>query len=152
MRIDLDLDNLRQDVVNLEDLSFIEFKSLKIKLNNINSVRSVRMVFTNIINTEFTGSITNTVPDLRMYFRELRTGRAAVTFNNVNIEASIKLINLQDIAHFTVADSYFRAVEEFEVVNRQSSVRTRCHDTVDNNFYRPETDCSRELFSDNYRR
>ena len=106
------------------------------------------MVFDDVLKTEFSGRISSPDLILNMYFRELRSSQGSVTFNRVSIEATVKVLNLVNMAHLTVtSDSYFRRLEELEI--RQSSVATKCHSQLDNNnFYTPDVECNKDsLFS-----
>lgn len=147
IRIELDLDNLRRDAARISHLSFQTIDSLMIQLRNINE-RSINMVFDDVLKTEFSGRISSPDLILNMYFRELRSSQGSVTFNRVSIEATVKVLNLVNMAHLTVtSDSYFRRLEELEI--RQSSVATKCHSQLDNNnFYTPDVECNKDsLFS-----
>ena len=109
------------------------------------------MVFENIISTELSGSLQSTDLELKMFFREPRSRQGSVIFNNISMGATISVLNLQDVAHLTVANSYFRQIRELEII--QGTVSTKCHDTVDNSFYSRDVDCSKEnLFLKEYQR
>jgi len=150
INLELDLINLRRDGARITDLSFQNINTLNIRFSNIVE-RRLNMIFDNIISTELSGSLQSTDLELRMFFREPKSRQGSVIFNNINIAATISVLNLQDVAHLTVANSYFRQIRDLEIIQR--TVRTKCHNTVDNSFYSRDVDCSKEnLFYAEYQR
>jgi len=141
INLELDLINLRRDGARITDLSFQNINTLNIRFSNIVE-RRLNMIFDNIISTELSGSLQSTDLELRMFFREPKSRQGSVIFNNINIAATISVLNLQDVAHLTVANSYFRQIRDLEIIQR--TVRTKCHNTVDNSFYSRDVDCSKE--------
>jgi len=150
INLELDLINLRRDGARITDLSFQNINTLNIRFSNIVE-RRLNMIFDNIISTELSGSLQSTDLELRMFFREPKSRQGSVIFNNINVAATINVLNLQDVAHLTVANSYFRQIRDLEIIQR--TVRTKCHNTVDNSFYSRDVDCSKEnLFYAEYQR
>ena len=88
------------------------------------------------------GRLPDASATVQMFFRQTRSQQSSVTFNRVNIQSSVRLLNFQDVAHITVASSYFRQIELLEI--RESRLATKCHDTLDQNFYRTDVECSKE--------
>ena len=88
------------------------------------------------------GQLPDMSTTVQMFFRQTRSQQSSVSFNKVNIQANVRLLNFQDVAHITVADSYFRQIELLEI--RESRVATKCHDTLDQNFFRTDVDCNKE--------
>ena len=85
--------------------------SLSLRLGSA-SERSLTMVFEDIQSTEVSGGLSKRELSLKMFFRQPRSGRAqgSVTFNSLDLEATLSLLNLQNVADFTVTNSYFRQV------------------------------------------
>ena len=77
-----------------------------------------------------------------MFFRQRRSQQSSVTFDRVNIQSNVRLLNFQDVGDITVASSYFRQIELLEI--RESRLATKCHDTLDDNFYRTDVQCTKE--------
>ena len=86
--------------------------------------RSLNLVFDDVLTTELRGAIPQPEAVLKMFFREPRSRRGAVTFTDLRVEAAIALVNLQNVAHLTVdPDSRFRRVDNLEIIQR--SVETK---------------------------
>ena len=92
------------------------------------------IIFTDIVDTEVKGALPDTSARVQMFFRQTRSQQSSVTFNRVNIQSTVRLLNFQDVADITVAASYFRQIESLEI--RGSRLSSKCHDTLDENFYR----------------
>ena len=109
------------------------------------------MIFDDVINSELSGDVTNSDMSLKMFFRQYRSQQGSVTFNNLRMEADIKILNLQNVAHLTVANSYFRQIDNFELIERTLS--TKCHNQVSENFYRKDVPCRKEalFYNNDYR-
>ena len=96
--------------------------------------RSLNLVFDDVLTTELRGSIPQPEAVLKMFFREPRSRRGAVTFADLRVEAAIALVNLQNVAHLTVdPDSRFRRVDNLEIIQR--SVDTKVRGTGNTNLY-----------------
>ena len=96
--------------------------------------RSLNLVFDDVLTTELRGSIPQPEAVLKMFFREPRSRRGAVTFTSLRVEAAIALVNLQNVAHLTVdPDSRFRRVDNLEIIQR--SVDTKVRGTGSTNLY-----------------
>ena len=100
------------------------------------------IIFTDIVDTEVKGALPDTSARVQMFFRQTRSQQSSVTFNRVNIQSTVRLLNFQDVADITVAASYFRQIESLEI--RGSRLSSKCHDTLDENFYRRDVECSKE--------
>ena len=147
IKIKLDLENLRTDAHRITDVSFQRMNSLGLLMQSA-SERSLTIVIENIQNTEVSGGLNQRDLILKMYFRQLGS-QGSVTFTNLELEPTLSLVNLVNIADFTVTNSYFRRVDQVDFRGG-----TRCYNTEDTGgFYRTEVDCSKEnLFSSEYRR
>ena len=147
IKIKLDLENLRTDAHRITDVSFQRMNSLGLLMQSA-SERSLTIVIENIQNTEVSGGLNQRDLVLKMYFRELGS-QGSVTFTNLDLEPTLSLVNLVNIADFTVTNSYFRRVDQVDFRGG-----TRCYNNEDTGgFYRTEVDCSKEnLFSSEYRR
>ena len=81
--------------------------------------RSLNLVFDDVLTTELRGAIPQPEAVLKMFFREPRSRRGAVTFTDLRVEAAIALVNLQNVAHLTVdPNSRFRRVDNLEIIQR----------------------------------
>ena len=100
------------------------------------------IIFTDIVDTEVKGALADTSARVQMFFRQTRSQQSSVTFNTVSIQSTVRLLNFQDVAHITVDNSYFRQIDLLEI--RESRLATKCHDTLDQNFYRTDVECSKE--------
>ena len=88
--------------------------------------RSLNLVFDDVLTTELRGSIPQPEAVLKMFFREPRSRRGAVTFTDLRVEAAIALVNLQNVAHLTVdPDSRFRRVDNLEIIQRSVDSKVR---------------------------
>ena len=88
--------------------------------------RSLNLVFDDVLTTELRGSIPQPEAVLKMFFREPRSRRGAVTFTSLRVEAAIALVNLQNVAHLTVdPDSRFRRVDNLEIIQRSVDTKVR---------------------------
>ena len=152
IKMDLDLENLRTDAQRITDVSFQKINSLGLRMRSA-SERTLTLVFDEIQNTEVSGSINQRDLVLKMFFRNRQPQnlrpQGSVTFTNLELEPTLSLVNLQNLAEFTVTNSYFRRVEQVDFRGV-----AKCHNTEDTaSFYRPEVQCSVEnLFSNEYRR
>ena len=149
VKIDLDLENLtNRDAHRITDVSFQNMASLGLRMRSA-SERALTIIFDEIKNTEVSGSLNQRDLVLKMFFRDRRSQRpqGSVTFTNLELESTLSLLNLMNLADFTVDNSYFRRVDEVDFRGV-----TRCHNTKDTaSFYRPEVECSKEnLFSSEY--
>ena len=99
-------------------------------------------IFTDILDTKIRGSLPDISSTVQMFFRQTRSQQSSVTFDQADIQSSLRLLNFQDVADITVASSYFRQIQSLEV--RGSRLSSKCHDTLDDNFYRRDVECSRE--------
>ena len=100
------------------------------------------IIFTDIVDTEVKGALPDTSARVQMFFRQTRSQQSSVTFNTVNIQSTVRLLNFQDVADITVASSHFRQIQSLEI--RGSRLASKCHDTLDENFYRRDVECSKE--------
>ena len=102
------------------------------------------IIFTDILDTVIRGRLPDTTRTVQMFFRlrQRRSQQSSVTFDRVNIQSNVRLLNFQDVADITVASSYFRQIELLEI--RESRLTTKCHDTLDDNFYRTDVQCTKE--------
>merc|ERR1711936_390756 len=141
INLQLDLENLRTDAARLTDISFENINKLSVELRGLPQSQT-NLIFTDILDTEVMGQLPDISTTVQMFFRQTRSQQSSVSFNKVNIQANVRLLNFQDVAHITVADSYFRQIELLEI--RESRVATKCHDTLDQNFYRTDVDCNKE--------
>ena len=149
VKIDLDLENLtNRDAHRITDVSFQNMASLGLRMRSA-SERALTIKFDEIKNTEVSGNLNQRDLVLKMFFRDRRSQRpqGSVTFTNLELEPTLSLLNLMNLADFTVDNSYFRRVDEVDFRGV-----TRCHNTRDaGSFYRPEVECSKEnLFSSEY--
>ena len=150
--MDLDLENLRTDAQRITDVSFQKMTSLGLRMRSA-SERTLTIVFDEIQNTEVSGGINQRDLVLKMFFRNRQPQnlrpQGSVTFTNLELEPTLSLVNLQNLAEFTVTNSYFRRVEQVDFRGV-----AKCHNTEDTaSFYRPEVQCSVEnLFNNEYRR
>ena len=88
--------------------------------------RSLNLVFDDVLTTELRGAIPQPEAVLKMFFREPRSRRGAVTFTDLRVEAAIALVNLQNVAHLTVdPDSRFRRVDNLEIIQRSVETKVR---------------------------
>ena len=102
-------------------------------------------IFTDILDTRIRGSLPDISSTVQMFFRQTRSQQSSVTFDRADIQSSLRLLNFQDVADITVSSSYFRQIESLEI--RGSRLASKCHDTLDDNFYRTDVECSKqELF------
>ena len=100
------------------------------------------LIFTDILDTKIRGSLPDISSTVQMFFRQTRSQQSSVTFHRADIQSSIRLLNFQDVADITVASSHFRQIQSLEI--RGSRLASKCHDTLDENFYRRDVECSKE--------
>ena len=100
------------------------------------------LIFTDILDTKIRGSLPDISSTVQMFFRQTRSQQSSVTFDRADIQSSVRLLNFQDVADITVAASYFRQIQSLEI--RGSRLASKCHDTLDDNFYRTDVECSKE--------
>ena len=100
-------------------------------------------IFTDILDTRIRGSLPDISSTVQMFFRQTRSQQSSVTFDRADIQSSLRLLNFQDVADITVASSYFRQIQSLEIRGSRLG-SSKCHDTLDDNFYRTDVECSKE--------
>jgi len=144
INLELDLGNLRSTAARLTDISFENMNQLSVELRGVTQSHT-NFIFTDILDTKIRGSLPDISSTVQMFFRQTRGQQSSVTFDRADIQSSLRLLNFQDVADITVSSSYFRQIESLEI--RGSRLASKCHDTLDDNFYRTDVECSKqELF------
>jgi len=137
INIILDLDKLNKDASDLSDVSFEDIENLNVEFQSIVEPR-MKLVFTNILYNQLSGTIHNSNSTMEMFFRQLQKvdrDQTTVIFSNLNIQADIGLLNFQDIGHVRVIDSYFSNIDTLDILHS-----TKCHTS----YRDPEVKCSKE--------
>jgi hypothetical protein len=113
---------LNATVTDIEDNSFNKISVFQV----VTAVKTINVSGVNINNINFNDICTNepvsngisllvTIPDIALYNVEVKTAKPTVTFSNLNLTNTTKLLNYTDLVKNISAPSGQRIVTEFEI-------------------------------------